>query len=160
MAVQDLWRDRHGNPTRRDGRGKRYRVVVPGWPSTACRTKAEADRLHAIRLTTKPPRPEDGRTVGELVGVWLDGKRGLSPKGFAAAELAASYVRDRWADVAPGDVDAADVQAWLASLRSAKGPASASLKHKVLQCIRGRWLAGSIWRQCQYRARCAETCTR
>lgn len=143
MAVQDLWRDRHGHPTRRDGRGKRYRVVVPGWPSTACRTKAEADRLHAIRLTTKPPRPEDGRTVGELVGVWLDGKRGLSPKGFEAAELAASYVRDRWGDVPPDDVDAADVQAWLASLRTAKGPASASLKHKVLQCTRGA-LAGRV----------------
>lgn len=137
MAVRDLWRDRHGNPTRRDGRGKRWRVVVAGWPTTACRTKAEADRINAIRLTTKPPRPEDGRTVGDLVSVWLDGKRGLSPKGYEAAELAASYVREKWGGVSPSDVSAPDVQSWIASLRTAHGPASASLRHKVLQCLRG-----------------------
>ena len=137
VAVQDLWRDRHGNPTRRDGRGKRWRVVVAGWPTTACRTRAEADRINAIRLTTTPPRPEDGRTVGDLVSVWLDGKRGLSPKGYEAAELAASYTRERWGDVSPSDVSAPDVQSWIASLRTAHGPASASLRHKVLQCLRG-----------------------
>lgn len=51
MAVQDLWLDRHRERTTRWGRGLRYRVVVKGWPSKACRTKAEAEALNAARIT-------------------------------------------------------------------------------------------------------------
>lgn len=47
MAVQDLWLDRHKEHTARHGGGLRYRVVVRGWPSKACRTKAEAEALNA-----------------------------------------------------------------------------------------------------------------
>ncbi|WP_130865811.1 tyrosine-type recombinase/integrase [Acidipropionibacterium timonense] len=137
MAVQDLWRDRHGAPTRRDGRGLRWRVVVAGWPTTACRTRAEAERLNAVRLTTAPPRPEDGRTVGDLVDVWLDGKRGLSPAGYDAAALAASHVRSRWARTPIDQVTASEVQVWIAGLTTAGGPASSSLRHQGLQCLRG-----------------------
>lgn len=42
MAVQDLWFGADGKPTARNGRGKRWRVVLPGQPSRAFATKHEA----------------------------------------------------------------------------------------------------------------------
>ncbi|MEA5659261.1 Site-specific recombinase XerC [Cutibacterium granulosum] len=137
MAVIDLWRHRDGTPTKRDGRGLRWRVVVAGWPSTACRTRAEADYINAARIAQGRPRPSDGRTVGERVDVWLAGKAGLSPKGREAARVAASWVKGEWAGMPADEVDPAQVQVWLAGLRTDHGPASPSLKHKILQCLRG-----------------------
>ena len=137
MAVDDLWRLRDGTPSKRDGRGKRWRVRVPGYPATLHRTRAEAQQVELDRLRAGPPKARDEATVGGLVGVWLDGKAALSPKGLEAATLAAAYVRERWGDVQIDDVTATDVQVWIASLATPKGPASASLRHKALQCLRG-----------------------
>jgi len=108
-----------------------------GWPTTSCRTKAEADYINAARIAQGRPRPSDGRTVGERVDVWLAGKAGLSPKGREAARVAASWVKGEWAGMPADEVDPAQVQVWLAGLRTDRGPASPSLKHKVLQCLRG-----------------------
>lgn len=137
MAVQDLWRKRDGTPSARDGRGLRYRVTVKGYPVSSHRTKAEADWVNAQRIAAGPPKPSDTATVGDLVARWLDGKRGLSAKGYEACSIAASYVHERWRTTAVENVQAHEVQSWLALLRTPAGPASASLKHKVLQCIRG-----------------------
>lgn len=137
MAVQDLWLNRHGERSSRWGRGMRWRVVVAGWPSKACRTKAEAETLNAQRIAAGPPGRAGTATVGECVDRWLDGKRGLSTKGLEACQLAASYVREQWRDVSVEDVDPVEVQAWVAALSTPKGPASASLKHKAIQCLAG-----------------------
>lgn len=137
MAVDDLWRLRDGTPSKRDGRGRRWRVRVDGYPSTLHRTKAEAQAVELDRLRAGPPTKRDDATVGGLLNTWLAGKAALSPKGLEAAKLAAAYVRERWADVKVDDVTATDVQVWVVSLSTPKGPASVSLRHKVLQCMRG-----------------------
>lgn len=141
MAVQDLWRDRHGNPTRRDGRGKRYRVSVPGWPTTACRTKAEADRLYAMRLSSPPPSERSSATVADAVDIWLDGKRGLSPRGYTACRGDARHVKAEWGRRDPDSITRSEVQAWIASMTAVKGgverPASRALRSRCLSCLRG-----------------------
>lgn len=150
MVVQDLWFRRDGvTPTKRHGRGLRFRVVVDGYPATSCRTRREADLLNARRIAAGPPAQRDVVLVGELVERWLEGKRGLSPKGYEAARLAAAHVLERWRHVQVDEVDPMEVQAWLAGLRvpaivgrdgavvTPERPASASLRAKVLQCIRG-----------------------
>lgn len=130
MAVQDLWRGRDGKPTKRDGRGLRYRVSVTGYPSSSHRTKAEADYINAQRITAGPPVPGDLTTVGELVDVWLDGKRHLSRSGFTGCRLAAGRVKARWGSTPVADLDGAQVQAWLSGL-----DVGADSRRKASQCI-------------------------
>ena len=50
MVVSDLWRLKDGSPSKRDGRGLRWRVSVAGYPASSHRTKTEADRVNAERL--------------------------------------------------------------------------------------------------------------
>lgn len=142
MVVEDSWRLKTGAPSRRDGRGLRYRVRVQGYPVTSYRTRAEADFVNAQRITAGPPRPVDESLVGDLVERWLAGKAHLSPKGREAAQLAAAYVLERWRTTPVVDVQPAEVQVWLSGLRTPRGPASASLRHKVLQCIAGALRGG------------------
>lgn len=137
MAVQDLWLDRHQQHTKRWGRGKRYRVAVTGYPTTSCRTKAEADLLNAQRVTAGPPAAPSNELVDHAVQLWLESKAGLTPKGRKSAAQSAAHVLERWAKVRVDDVDVREVKAWIANLQSARGPASVALKQNVLQCLRG-----------------------
>ncbi|GAA2178476.1 hypothetical protein GCM10009785_01190 [Brooklawnia cerclae] len=156
MAIDDLWylKDRV-TPSKRHGRGKRYRVRVEGYPSTLHRTKAEAEAVNARRIVAGPPKPESTITVGELLDRWVAGKRHLSPKGLEACELAARMARARWGTTLACDVRTADVQEWVANLASidnaasahaskAAGqrvvvtvPAAGSTRHKALQALSG-----------------------
>ncbi|MDN5977426.1 tyrosine-type recombinase/integrase [Acidipropionibacterium jensenii] len=137
MAVQDLWLDRHGQHTKRWGRGLRYRVVVKGYPSTACRTKAEAEALNADRIVKGPPAPSDDETVRQGAELWLQGKKHLSKKGYQACRLARDYVVEEWGDRKSADLDPREVQAWVSSLQTSHGDASQSLRSKVVQCLAG-----------------------
>lgn len=148
MAVDDLWRLKDGTPSKRDGRGLRYRVRVPGWPTTRCRTKAEAERLNAQRITDGPPRERSSTTVGELVDRWLATKTGREPKTIESAEASAARVRPQWGSVAAADVTSPDVEEWIANLRvpapggrrganPAMKLASNATKAKTLQCLSG-----------------------
>lgn len=155
MAVDDLWVGRDGQPTARNGRGMRWRVRVPGYPVTSCRTKAEAERVNAQRLLAGPPRPESSVTVGDLLDRWLAGKRRLSPAGYEACRFAAAQVRARWGLALAGSVTTPLVQEWLSSLESVDAkasaaasraagrrvqvmrPAAAGTRHKALQALRG-----------------------
>lgn len=132
MAVDDLWiSKRTGERTPRHGIGKRYRVRVKGHPSRSFALKKPAEAWER-KLLTEVPRRHVDVTVDELVGMWLDGKRNLTPKGLEAATGAAKHVRAEWGPLHPKAVTKHEAQAWL----SGQGW-SASLQHKVSQCLKG-----------------------
>lgn len=147
MAVYDLWKGRDGKPTARHGRGLRYRVAVKGWPTTHCRTKSEADRLNALRITTGPPTAPSTMTVGDGIDAWLRTKTGLKSEDHF--RRTATAVRARWGSVPATAVTWTDVQDWLDNATSidreatrpgapmSTHPASASTRIKRLQCLRG-----------------------
>lgn len=137
MAVQDLWLNKQKQHTKRWGTGKRWRVHNPGWPSVSCRTRAEADRINARRINEGLPEPEDTETVRQAVDKWLGGKAGLTKKAQTTAREAAGYVTSKWGDLLVSDLDQRDVQAWIADLKSSRGPASVALKSNVVQCLKG-----------------------
>jgi integrase len=137
MAVTDLWTKRDGLPSARHGRGLRYRVAVPGYPSKSFRTKRPAEQYEARLIIQGPPKPRDTTTVAELVGLWRAGKAGLSRKGLEAVQLAAAAVTARWGAELACEVEQHEVQAWIAAV-----PRSASWKHKAMQCLRGALTIG------------------
>lgn len=145
MAVTDLWYRRDKTPSKRHGRGLRYRVTVPGHPSEAFRTKPEAKAHEALLLTTSPTKPVNQATVGELLDLWLRGKEGLSKGGRDAARAGATHARERWGGTLPSDVLPHDVQAWTAAMtltRKVDGttrrvPASQASRSKALAALRG-----------------------
>ena len=135
MAVTDLWYHRGSpdRPTKRHGRGKRYRVSVPGHPAKLFRLKKPAQDYEAKLLVEGPAKPRDTTTtVGELVDDWEATKAKLSKNGKDAAKLAASSVRTRWRDVLVVDVTEKDVQKWINA-----EPGSPSRMHKLVQCLGG-----------------------
>lgn len=141
MVVQDLWVKRDGSPSKRHGRGMRFRVVVDGYPASSCRTRREADMLNARRVAAGPPRPESTVSVGELLDTWLAGKKHLRPASLSACRLAARRVRAQWGLVAAVDVTAPRVQAWVSGMEAGEGgdvrPASRSTRAQALQALHG-----------------------
>ena len=145
MAVTDLWYRRDKTPSKRHGRGLRYRVTVPGHPSEAFRTKPEAKAHEALLLTTGPARHPVDVKVGELLDLWLRGKEGLSKGGRDAARAGAMHARERWGDTPAADVLPHEVQAWTAAMtltRKVDGilvrvPASQASRSKALAALRG-----------------------
>ncbi len=144
MAVDDLWRLRDGSPSKRDGRGKRWRVRVEGYPSTLHRTRKEGERVELERLQAGPPKPASTVTVGELLDKWLAGKAGLSANGYAACKDAAKHVRAEWGGTVVSEVRRSDVVEWIAALQvqppgrpSELRPAAGSTKAKALQALSG-----------------------
>lgn len=135
MAVEDTWTLKDGRtPSKRHGRGLRYRVRWPGTPAKSFRTKGEADR-YWLRIRTEVAKPAVERIyVGELVDRWLATKKGLSPRGYRACLDASRHVRGQWADDLAGDVTHHDVEVWLAEM-----PYGGSLKGKVLQALSGAY---------------------
>lgn len=132
MAVQDLWHLKDGTTrSARYGRGLRWRASWHG-QSAAYRTKRAAEAAE-LRMRTEPEaRPRDETTVGELVDLWVAGKKGLSPKGLEAVEGAAKHVRLRWGHEVAADLHTHEIQAWIAAHEA--GP---SLKHKMMLCLSG-----------------------
>lgn len=118
MPIDDLWRLKDGFPSKRDGRGLRWRVRVEGYPATAYRTRAEAQQVERDRIKAGPPKPQSSITVGELLDRWLAGKKGLSRNGYAACQSAVRQVRPRWGGALACDVTRQDVTEWLADLQS------------------------------------------
>ena len=141
MAVVDLWRGRDGQPTARSGRGKRWRVAVPGQPTRSFTSKVDAVEYERMIAS----RPDDGGVrVGELVASYVKGKADLSAGGRGAIEAGARHVLSRWEWVDVADVQEHEVQAWLANLQVQRGPRTAELvpastesKIKALQVMRG-----------------------
>lgn len=131
MAVQDLWVSRKtGQPTARYGRGLRYRVVVTGHETKSFRLKKPAE-LHEAKLLTTPIRKtRANQPVDELLTLWLQGKAGLTPKGYEGAALGHAHAVARWGSSMPADVDRAEVQAWAAALPSGVAP-------KAVQALAG-----------------------
>lgn len=141
MAVTDLWVKADKTPTKRNGRGLRYRVTVPGHPAKAFRTKTEA-QAHELKLkTTPPPRARADVTVGPLVDAWLAGKAHLSKGGLSACRSGAGHAKARWADTLVGDVHTDDVQSWVSALSYTRSgvvrAASRDLRSKSLAALAG-----------------------
>lgn len=149
MAVTDLWhladrarcpecRTKAGTPSKRHGRGLRWRVAVPGHPTRGFPTKEAAEAWEA-ELRVKGVRPGAAATVGELVDLWLSGKVYLPKASLRPLEVAARRVHVRWGAVQVGEVTSYDIQAWVASLTSGDNqrPAAASTKAKTLSALRG-----------------------
>lgn len=121
MAVQDLWRGSDGKPTARNGRGRRWRVVVPGHPSRAFATKADAVEWER-RLWQDQPRPGGSMTIGACLDIYMAGRRHLSPGYTSSLRGAAGHVRDHWGDTQASQVTTSGIQAWLAGLQAQHGP--------------------------------------
>lgn len=147
MTVDDLWLLKDGEtPSKRHGRGKRWRVRVTGHPARSFRTKAEAQR-HDLRLRTETnPSTTATITVAELLDLWLEGKQGLSTGGLGAVKAASVRVRARWGGVEARVIEQHDVQAWVAGMTAVqrrKGlpaihvPAAYDTRAKALQCLSG-----------------------
>lgn len=98
MVVRDLWVDRQDTHTKRWGRGLRWRVTVPGWPTSSHRTRAEADTVNTQRLLSGPPADAIQSTIGELLDQWLASKQGLSKGGYGSVTAGAASARARWGD--------------------------------------------------------------
>lgn len=131
MAVTDLWYTRDGEPSRRHGRGLRWRASWHG-RAESYRTKRAAESAELRMRTEVPQRARDTTTVGDLLDVWVAGKAGLSPKGIEAVDGAAKHVRAEWGHEIAADLTGHAIQAWLAGMKW-----SGSLKHKVLQALAG-----------------------
>lgn len=147
MSVEDLWLLRDGRtPSKRYGRGKRWRVRWPGQPAKSFKTKTEAVRHESRIKTVGAPALAGKVTVAELVDLWLAGKAGLSPDGQGAVKAAAVRVHARWGQLLAGQVEHHEIQAWVATMTAArrlKGrpamlvPASHDTQVKALACLRG-----------------------
>lgn len=146
MTVEDLWTLRDGKtPSKRHGRGRRWRVRVNGHPARSFRTKAEAER-HELRLRTDQSHKPSGVTVSQLLDLWLEGKQGLSEGGLGAVKAASIRVRARWGGVEAVAVEQHEVQAWVAGMTAVKrrkglpaihAPAAYDTRAKALQCLSG-----------------------
>ena len=147
MSIQDLWRGRDGQPTRRAGTGKRWRVVVDGHPTKAFAIKADAVEWERRLLALDPALPETTIPVAELVPRWLAGKQGLSPRGVEACEGDARHVLGQWGGYPASEIQTHQVQAWIAQMTVERGPkgervtkpASEALRRRVLACLRGSY---------------------
>lgn len=144
MAVDDLWMRADGTPSKRHGRGLRYRVRVQGYRATSHRTRKEAERVNALRISAGPPRPEAEVLVADLLDQLMSSKSGLSKGGYNSLKAGADHARLRWGHLRPGDIQPWQIEEWLAGLQVATGrsdgsmrPASAESKIKALQALKG-----------------------
>lgn len=147
--MQDLWTGANKQKTARHGRGKRWRVVVPGHPTRAFAVKADA--IEWERELWSRPTPGTitaGVTVGECLTAHLAGKRHLSDGYTAALRAAAAHVTARWGSTPVAEVRRSDIQAWIAGLQAEHGPRgrdgarplqpmAARTRARVLQTLRG-----------------------
>lgn len=130
VAVQDLWVLQDGTPSARHGRGRRYRVSVPGHPTKSF-ASVKAAQAHERTLWAAPAPSGDGRTMGELLDLWVASKAGLTTRARKNCVMAATDARVRWGGVLASEVAAHEVQAWLPSVGGVEW------RRKVLQAVRG-----------------------
>jgi len=98
MAVEDLWLDKAGEPTKRHGRGLRYRVRWRGFPTKAFARKGPADR-YWLKIRSEPaPKAAGTSLVAELVARWLLTKKGLSKRGYEACWGASRHIVGYWGE--------------------------------------------------------------
>lgn len=133
MPVVDLWLRADGTPTKRNGRGLRWRAATTGpRPVTkAFRTKAAATAWLNERESAGI-RGQSVETVAELVDLWLRTKGHLSPRGQAACREAAHRVKAALGPIPAAQLTPVDVQLWWSTR-----PGAPSTRNKELQCLRG-----------------------
>lgn len=137
MAVRDLWTLRDGSPSKRHGRGLRWRVDVPGHPVEHFAHRGVAERREKT-LWAAPKAAARGETVGDMIAVWAAGKAGLSKRGWESAAYGAQVALAEWETVRLRDVAEDDVRSWIAGMVTDQGgPASLSMRTKALQCVKG-----------------------
>lgn len=147
MSIQDLWRGRDGQPTRRAGTGKRWRVVVDGHPTKAFVVKADAVEWERRLLAQAPTRLRPEAPLDGLIDEYLAGKQHLTPDSVNALKAGAAHVRARFGDAMASDIDHQDVQVWASTLLAEHGPrgadgirelrpAAAATKAKAVQVLR------------------------
>ena len=147
VAVQDLWMGAGKRRTARYGRGKRWRVSVPGHPTKAFSTKADA--VEWERRLWNQPSPANpaarGLTVADCLDVYLAGRAHLSSGYRSSLQAAAQHIRAGWGDAPVSQVRTPDLQTWLASLQVQHGsrdelrlePMAQQTRARVLQALRG-----------------------
>ena len=137
MAVQDLWMGAGKRRTARYGRGKRWRVSVPGHPTKAFAVKADAVEWER-RLWQEPTTTGTRLTIGACIDTYLAGRANLSAGYVSALRGAALHVHARWGATQTTEVRASDVQAWIAGLTTQEGrPMAQRTRARVLQVLRG-----------------------
>lgn len=140
MAVQDLWVGLDKQPTARHGRGKRWRVVVPGHPTKAFATRFEAAAWER-QLWQMPAVRRSGLTVADCITAYLASRRHLSAGYLAALGAAAEHVRAEFGGARCVDVTRTQIQAWLSGLESndhrEARPLAPRSRARVLQVLRG-----------------------
>lgn len=91
-------------------------MTVGDHPSRAFSVKAGAEAWEAsLKLN---PWAGPGSTVGELLDLWLAGKRGLSAGGLKQCLHAVNRVRPVWGARLVAEVARAELQAWIDGLTS------------------------------------------
>lgn len=147
MAVQDLWFTTDRKKTTRHGRGKRWRVNVPGHPTRAFHVKADAVEWER-RLWQQGAQSGGMATVDELVELHIAGKADLTKDSQNALSAAQGHILERWGGVDVDQLQRHEIQAWITSLQSAYGPrqpdgsramrpAAWETKRRTLQVLRG-----------------------
>lgn len=112
MSVQDLWLLKDGTPSKRHGRGLRYRARAGGetrsFPTLRAANawiKERAERPYAA-----------GVTVDQLLERWKAGKAGLAQRSQEAARDAALVASVRWGSTPAHQILRQDVQEWVAGM--------------------------------------------
>lgn len=137
VAVQDLWMGAGKRRTARYGRGKRWRVSVPGRATKAFAVKADAVEWER-RLWQEPTATGERLTIGSCIDTYLAGRANLSAGYVSALRGAALHVHARWGAAQAAKVHASDVQAWIAGLTTQEGrPMAQRTRARVLQVLRG-----------------------
>lgn len=145
MAVIDLWVGRNGQPTKRHGQGRRYRVVVDGHPTKSFDGSRAATEWEKTLVRRGQLPPASTVTIGDLIDIFLDTKRGLSKGGYQALQAGGKHVREKWAKTTVGDIQKHQIEAWLGRLKVVVGTkaaprkedASHATKVKALSVLRG-----------------------
>jgi integrase len=123
--VKDLWRDRHGRPTRLDGKGLRWQAV---WADPLGRERTKAFRVKE-RARQYAADMEGGVRRGDYVepgtetvtyGNWAERWRRtwtVTPKTKVSYEsLLSTQVLPRWGTVPLGRIEFVDVAAWVSEM--------------------------------------------
>lgn len=144
-GVEDLWRLADGSPSRRDGRGKRWRaryVNSAGQErSAAFATKVAAQRfLDSVTTSIETGSYVDpGRsrtTVAEVAEGWIESPSWAESTRARNRSILDAHVLPRWGSVRLADVHHEDVQVWVNGLGKA-GMAGGTVRkvHGVLNGV-------------------------
>lgn len=157
-GVVDLWRDRHGKPTklatgrwkagegRPQGVGKRWRGWYTGddgkQRTQRFRTEVEAEawvqKQRGEVVTSTWVNPDLGvETFGAVAERWYAGKNHRKPKTVAGyRSLLDTIILSKWRDTPLKDITYSDYHSWLSGLSGNEDrPLSASRVRQAHQCV-------------------------